>query len=154
MQASELRLNPIERGSPKKVLIAEDDPEDRMLLERIGKRLGSSIQFYFVRDGEELMKYLEGSEQFGDRATFPLPDLILLDMHMPILSGVEALQWIRGQERFAHLRVFAWSGSESSAEFEMMRAAGADKVMPRPREYEDLKALVQNFADGLWKQSG
>jgi CheY-like chemotaxis protein len=143
--------NPLGSRTPKNMLIAEDDPNDRMVLARIAKGLENRVRFHFVRDGDEVIDYLNGSERFADRAVFPLPDLVLVDMHMPVLSGLETLQWIRRDPRFSGLKVFAWSGSESMSEFEAMRAAGADWVMPRPREYEELQALVRDFAERLWQ---
>jgi two-component system response regulator len=133
----------------KHVLVAEDDPNDLLLLERAAMGVQEKARFHFVRDGEELLHYMKGEGAFADRAAFPLPNLVVLDIHLPKINGIQLLHWIRSQPRLAGLKIIVWSGSEYEAEFATVKAAGADGAMARPRSFEELQALIRGFAASL-----
>ena len=74
------------------VLIAEDNPDDALLLRRAIDKAGISARVKIVSDGEEMLLYLEGRGAYADRNTSPMPSLIILDLKMPRKSGLEVLQ--------------------------------------------------------------
>ena len=73
------------------ILIAEDDPEDRMLTTEALEESKLLNTVHFVENGEELINYLENEGQFQDKIRYPKPGLILLDLNMPKLNGIEFL---------------------------------------------------------------
>src|SRR5512142_149337 len=94
------------------ILVAEDDPTDAYFFERAFRRAGLPVTLHFVRDGQEVLDYLQGSGQFADRTLHPRPQLVLLDLNMPRLDGFQVLTWIRKQPSLHHLQVVIFSSSD------------------------------------------
>ena len=89
-------------GQSRMILLADDDPDDRMMAEEALQEANVENPLAFVTDGEELLDYLRGT---GDYADDPpaLPGLILLDLNMPRMDGREALRHIKEDERLRHI---------------------------------------------------
>jgi CheY-like chemotaxis protein len=74
------------------VLYAEDDVNDITLMELVVARCGESLRLRVVRDGSQAIAYLKGQGRFTDPESAPAPSLILLDVKMPKLTGIEVLE--------------------------------------------------------------
>src|SRR5687768_6894080 len=94
------------------VLLAEDDPNDQLLVERALRRENIAIDLKMVSDGQEAIDYLSGKGKFSDRRKYPLPVLILLDIKMPKRTGLEVLEWIRADETCQLTPVIIMSSSQ------------------------------------------
>lgn len=127
------------------ILVAEDDPTDAYFFERAFKRAGLPVSLHFVHDGQEVMDYLQGRSQFGDRASNPMPQVVLLDLNMPRLNGFEVLDWIRHQPQLAGLEVVIFSASEASRDMNRAYRLGANSYMVKPHSMQELMALVGRF---------
>ncbi len=77
------------------ILVAEDNEDDVFILQRALKKAGLSNPVHVCADGQEVMNYLKGEGAFGDRAKFPFPRLLLLDLKMPRVNGIDVLRWLR-----------------------------------------------------------
>jgi CheY-like chemotaxis protein len=77
------------------VLLCEDDPDDVLLTQIAFEKARLANPLQIARDGEEAIAYLNGDGRFAERARFPLPILVLLDLKMPKLDGFHVLQWLR-----------------------------------------------------------
>jgi CheY-like chemotaxis protein len=108
------------RAVPNTILFAEDDPNDVFLLERVVRRNFPNHRLEVVPDGVEAMAYLGGQSQYADRARYPFPRLVLLDVSLPKVNGLEVLAWIREQPHWGGLIVLVLTGSDSQ---EHMRRA-------------------------------
>ena len=86
-------------AKPVTFLIAEDDPDDRLLIKEAFQESLVSNSVYFVEDGVELLDYLRWQDKFANPADAPTPDLILLDLNMPRKDGREALAEIKSDPR-------------------------------------------------------
>jgi CheY-like chemotaxis protein len=133
------------------ILVAEDDPTDAYFFQRAFKRAGLPVTLHFVRDGQEVLDYLQGEGQFADRAAHPLPQLVLLDLKMPRLDGFEVLEWVRKQPRFTGLQVVIFSGSGESRDINRAYGLGANWYLVKPHSMEELTALVGRFKK-FWLQ--
>ena len=127
------------------ILVAEDDPTDAYFFQRAFRRAGLPITLHFVGDGQEVIDYLQGEGKFADRAVYPLPQLVLLDLNMPRLDGFQVLEWVRQQPRFNGLHLVIFSASEEPKDMSRAYDLGANWYLVKPHSMEELTALVGRF---------
>jgi CheY-like chemotaxis protein len=113
------------------VLVVEDRAEDISLLERAARQTRAALAFHSVPSGEEAMRYLKGEGPFADRKAHPLPDLVLLDVGLPGMGGLEVLAWIRSQPELQALKVFVWTDAGQPEILERATQAGATRFVPK-----------------------
>jgi CheY-like chemotaxis protein len=134
------------------VLVAEDDLGDVLLLQRAFTKAGVKQPVFFARDGQEVMDYLEGVPPFDNPVLYPLPNLLLLDLKLPGVSGFEVLDWLRGHVRLRHLLVVVFSNSDRPEDVQRAYALGANSYIIKPRDPDELVHLVgrlQNYWAGI-----
>src|SRR3974390_3519580 len=78
------------------ILLESDDPNDVVLVHFAFKRAQIHNPLKVVTDGAEAVEYLKGDGKYADRERWPLPELIVMDIKMPRLSGFEVLEWLKG----------------------------------------------------------
>jgi CheY-like chemotaxis protein len=127
------------------ILVAEDDPTDAFFFQRAFRRAGIPVSLNFVRDGQEVIEYLEGMGPYADRAVFPEPQLLLLDLNMPRVNGFEVLRWIRKRPNWNHLQVVLFSGSEEPGDISRAYDLGANWYLVKPHSMEELTELIGRF---------
>jgi CheY-like chemotaxis protein len=127
-----------ERTSTFTILMAEDDPDDRFLMEQAFMDLGSGGDLRFVEDGEELMHYLRRIGKYSDPAFSPRPALILLDLNMPKKDGRQALLEIKKDPDLQRIHVAIWTTSEEEEDRIQCQKAGADAYVTKPAAYAEL----------------
>src|SRR2546430_16413613 len=93
------------------ILIAEDDFDDRVIIEDVISKLGFNVKINFVSDGEELISFLNNKEIYEDKKANPKPSLILMDLKMPKMNGFEVLQKIKTKSPFQNIPVIVFSTS-------------------------------------------
>src|SRR5579864_5957616 len=91
------------------ILVAEDDPNDVLLLKRAFARVGMAARLFFVSNGQEAISYLQGQAPFDNRVDYPYPNMLLLDFNMPGVNGLEVLEWLASQPERASLIVVVFS---------------------------------------------
>ena len=127
------------------ILMAEDDPEDRMLtLEGFQEsRLANDLRF--VEDGEQLMDYLQRRGRFADPALSPRPGLILLDLNMPRKDGREALAEIKAHPELRSIPIVVLTTSK--AEEDIMRSydLGANSYITKPVTFGGLVDILRTL---------
>ena len=133
----------------KVLLVAEDDENDALLLERALRRADSDFHLVRVADGEELVSYLQGDRPFHDRAVHPEPDLVLLDLKMPRMDGFDVLRWRRERENGCLLPVIVFSSSTLERDVRLAYALGANSYVVKPMRSEALDGMVQALL-GWW----
>lgn len=129
------------------ILYAEDEEDDVFFLERALQIAGLPHALKAVVDGEQAVEYLAGTGHFGDRASHPLPALILLDINMPKKTGFEVLEWIRQQPRFKSLPVLMFTSSSRPEDFQTALKLGADDCVVKPSRPSHLAELVKVLCD-------
>jgi len=95
----------------KNILLIEDNPDDEALAIRALKKSNLVNDIAIARDGVEALDYLFGTGQYEDRDTSDMPALILLDLKLPKIDGLEVLRRLREDERTKHLSVVALTSS-------------------------------------------
>jgi CheY-like chemotaxis protein len=125
--------------------VAEDDPTDAYFFQRAFKRAGLPVLLHFVRDGQEVLDYLQGKGQFADRTAHPLPQLLLLDLKMPRLDGFAVLEWVRRQPDLNGLQIVIFSSSGAPRDINRAYGLGANWYLVKPHSMEELTELVGRF---------
>ena len=93
------------------ILLVEDRDEDAFLLQYAFGRAEITTPMQVVTDGQMAIDYLSGTGKFSDRAQYPLPGLVLLDLKLPHVMGMDVLAWIRQQPSLKRLIVIILSAS-------------------------------------------
>jgi CheY-like chemotaxis protein len=131
------------------ILIAEDEDDEAFLLQRALKKAAITNPIRRVNNGEQAIEYLSGTGCFADRAQYPLPILVLLDLNMPKKSGFEVLEWIRAQPLLKALAIDILSGSSREEDIEKALKLGANLYLKKPITLPDLDLLVQGYRQVL-----
>jgi CheY-like chemotaxis protein len=127
------------------VLMAEDDPDDRFVMEHAFEDLQGRAELRFVKDGEELMEYLQRFGRYTDKALSPRPGLILLDLNMPKKDGREALVEIKAVLNLQKIPIVVWTTSTQEEDKIQCREAGADHFVTKPLSYTELENTVREL---------
>jgi CheY-like chemotaxis protein len=130
----------------KNILYAEDDPND-MVLVQVAFQDRRDVDLHFVRDGVEAVNYLAGRELFADRRIHPLPDLVMLDIKMPRLSGFDVLAWLRQQPHVSAIPVVVVSSSEQQSDVNRAYQLGANAYVVKPSGFRRLQSVLLQTVD-------
>lgn len=128
------------------LLHIEDDANDVILFQHACQKAGISCNLQVVADGDEAISYLSGSGKFSDRSQHPIPRVVLLDLKMPRLNGIEALTWIRADERCKCLPVVVLSSSNHEADIRRAYEAGANSYLLKPVDFNALIDLARTIS--------
>jgi CheY-like chemotaxis protein len=123
------------------VLVAEDDDNDILLLGRVFQKFGIS-RFHFVHDGQEAIDYLQARGKYSDRSKFPFPNLLITDLKMPRLGGLEVLNWVREHNHFSVIPTIVFSASGQDSDVKTAYELGANTYIQKPSSLEELQRMV------------
>jgi CheY-like chemotaxis protein len=125
------------------ILMADDDPDDRLLAREAleESRLGNDL--HFVADGEELMDYLLRRGAYADPAASPRPGLILLDLNMPRKDGREALREIKAHPELRRIPVVVLTTSRADEDVLRSYDLGANSFISKPVTFEALVGTMR-----------
>jgi CheY-like chemotaxis protein len=135
-----------------KTLVAEDDPNDALLLHCAFKRAGIDATIHFVSDGVEAIDYLRGKQLFEKVASSTLPGMFLLDLEMPRLSGFGVLEWLRKHPHLRPYRVVVFSSSENEQEMARAREMGADLCLSKTCSPIELAQVIKTIHACFYSQ--
>jgi len=138
-------------AKPVIFLMADDDPDDRLLIKEAFQESLISNSIYFVEDGVELMDYLRKQGQYAHPVTAPTPDLILLDLNMPRKDGREALAEIKSDAQLRYIPIVVLTTSK--AEEDIMRSydIGAASYITKPVTFDGLVESIRGLGQ-YWVQ--
>jgi len=125
------------------ILLAEDDPNDVFFMQRALAKAGINLPLHVVRNGQEALEYLGGLGKFSDRAVFPLPSLLLLDLKMPFVDGFEVLAWARAQSALKQLPVVVLTSSAEDRDRQRAAELGANAYFVKPPTREMVTEILQ-----------
>jgi CheY-like chemotaxis protein len=125
-------------GPPHPVLYAEDEEDDVFFLQRAFCEAGIANPLVVVSDGDAAMEYLSGTGRYENRAEYPFPCLVLLDLNLPARSGLDVLKWIRGQPAMCGLPVLVLTSSTQEADIQQAYLYGANAYLVKPGKPAEL----------------
>jgi CheY-like chemotaxis protein len=125
------------------ILMADDDPDDRLLTEKALREYRLKNGLHFVEDGEELMDYLRHRGKYADPATAPTPGLILLDLNMPKKDGREALAEIKSDPQLRKIPVVILTTSEAEEDVVRSYDLGGNSFVTKPVTFQGLAEVIK-----------
>jgi CheY-like chemotaxis protein len=131
------------------ILLVEDREDDIALIQKAFREAYVPNPLHVLRNGEEAIAYLEGEGKYGNRAEYPLPELMLLDLKMPRVDGFDVLRWVRAQPNLASLRIVVLTCSESIRDVNLAYSLGANSFMVKPMDFEDV-IHMSKFLTSYW----
>ncbi len=129
--------------SNKVILLVEDNPDDAALTLRAFKRSHVANPIAEVRDGIEALDFLFARGVYSDRATAPLPTLIILDLKLPKLDGLGVLKAIREDERTRLLPVVILTSSKEEQALISSYSLGANSYVRKPVDFNEFLEAVK-----------
>ena len=127
------------------LLVVEGDPLEAELLLRSLSDLAAPDRVGHARDGEEALDYLLGRGGFRHRLGGPLPRLVLLELKLPKLDGVEVLRTLRASPRTASVPVVVLTSSAEPRELAQCYQAGANSCIRKPVEFREFADTVRTL---------
>jgi CheY-like chemotaxis protein len=125
------------------ILVAEDTESDAELVKIALRGIGVRNTVQIVPDGQELLAYLCGTGQYQDRAAFPFPSVLFVDLKMPRVNGFEVLQWLEDHPECLIVPVIVLSSSKTDSDVKMAYELGANAYLMKPGNLDDLKAMLR-----------
>ena len=127
------------------ILLVEDNPKDVLLVQRAFRKAQISVPMRTVSDGEQAIAYLSGQVPYADRAQYPLPILILLDLKLPRRSGAEVLAWLRQQPKLKRIPVVMLTASREYTDVNQIYDLGVNAYMVKPVSFDALVGIVDTL---------
>jgi len=125
------------------ILIAEDDADDRFLLQSAFQENGYKDKLHFVENGIELLDYLKGLEE--NDGMISMPRFIMLDLNMPKKDGREVLKEIKQHPVFNDIPLIIFSTTSNEQEMKRCYELGASSYITKPNSFESLKKIVADL---------
>ena len=134
------------------ILLVEDEENDATLMKMAFKRNNIQNPVQWAHDGVEAIAYLNGEGEYADRARYPFPEVLILDLKMPRMGGFELLSWIREHPEFRVIPTIIMTSSRQDRDIEKAYNLGANTYMVKPSSFEDLARMVK-LAHEYWAAS-
>lgn len=134
------------RMEPKPtILLVEDNDEDAFLLRRAFRQHNVDCALQVAEDGEAAIDYLAGNGKFADRAVFPVPALMLLDLKLPYVHGFEVLAWLAAQARSQQVRTIILTSSGEDCDRERAEQFGVQWYFVKPPTAELVATVLKEL---------
>lgn len=124
------------------MLLVEDNPQDELLTLRALRKARLANRIDVVRDGQQALDYLFKQGEFADKAPPELPVVVLLDIGLPRLSGLEVLEQLRANQRTQLLPVVMLTSSDESTDRQRAYLSGANSFVRKPVNSADFAETV------------
>ena len=128
---------------PKNIFLADDDLDDCDFFSEAITEINDRVTVKMLHDGKALLTELQKSPEI-------YPDLIFLDLNMPIMDGAECLSAIRNNQLYAKSPVIMMSTSKADSDVDMVFKLGANRFITKPNNFNDLKAVIEKIMKTDW----
>ena len=132
-------------SEPKVILLVDDDPNDIELTLRAFRTNPLGNQVVVARDGIEALDYLRGTGAYAGRNPAHLPQVVLLDLNLPVLDGLEVLRRIRADERTRRLPVVILTSSDEDSDKLAGYGLGANSYVRKPVDFRQFSEAVNRL---------
>lgn len=132
-------------GEPIIILMIEDNVDHAELILRCFEENHFANKIFHVTDGEAALHYLHGTGDFTDRGRYPLPNLILLDLRIPKIDGVEVLTQIKHDVKLKYIPVVILTSSESEKDLLAAYDNFVNSYVVKPLDYDKFIQLMKEL---------
>lgn len=129
------------------VLLVEDNPADQQLTIRAFKKGRVNINLQIANDGVEAMEYLRGKGKYADRQTYPIPDLVLLDINMPRMDGKQVLKEIKTDNYLKIIPVIMLTTSDQEKDIIDSYNLGVNAYISKPVRISEFMDVVHKLEE-------
>lgn len=126
------------------ILLVEDNEDDVFIFQRALKQAAIPHAVQIARDGQEALDYLFGEGEFADRTRFPLPFLVLLDLKLPLLNGLDVLAAIQPRPELARMCVVVLTSSAEARDLARAQELGAQAYFVKPPSAKILRDIIDS----------
>ena len=130
------------------ILLVEDNEGDVFIFKRFARKACIPNPVQVVRTGEQALDYLAGRRDYADRDEYPFPFLVMLDLKLPLLDGLDVLQWIRTVPEMDSLSVIVLSSSAEPRDVQRAYELGALSYLVKPPSVETLAQTIEELRSG------
>lgn len=127
------------------ILVAEDDENDAFILKRALAQAGATCPVHFCKDGLAVQAYLGAEEPYSDRNRFTWPWILVVDLKMPKMDGLELLKWLRAHPEYKHMPAVVLTASRQPSDVKEAYRSGASSYLVKPSNYESLVEMMKLF---------
>ena len=131
---------------PITILMAEDDPDDRILAREALEEIHLANDLHFVTDGEELLDYLYQRGKYAEPDNAPRPGLILLDLNMPRKDGREAIREIKADPNLRRIPIVVLTTSKAEEDIYRSYDLGVSSFIIKPAAFESLVDIMKTLS--------
>jgi two-component system response regulator len=135
----------VDQGQPVDVLLVEDNPHDRELTIRALQEHNLANRLVAVEDGAEALDLIFGRGTYAGRPTTDVPRVVLLDLKLPKVDGLEVLRAIKQVEQTRSIPVVVLTSSREDPDIQAAYALGANSYVVKPVDFEDFAAAVSKL---------
>ena len=133
------------QGKPVDILLVEDNPDHAELTIKALKQNNVSNEVYVVNDGQEALDFMYHRGKYADEKNFPRPGLILLDIRLPKVDGIEVLKQLKDDPQFKSIPVIMLTTSDRDEEIAKSYADGANSYVVKPMDFEEFMKKVREL---------
>ena len=134
---------------PLNILLVEDEEAHALLTKRAIRKAGNANHIDIVSDGEKALDYLFNREEYTDKSRYPLPGLILLDIKLPGMDGIEVLRVIKEHTELKRIPVIMLTTSEREEDISEAYNYYANSYLTKPVGYQEFEEKVKQI-DFYW----
>ncbi len=127
------------------ILLAEDDSNEVWLIQRAFNKNGIKDHLQVVENGAAAIEYLSGKGKFADREAFPLPDLVITDLRMPLMGGLDLLKWMHANREVSRIPAVLLTSSISEQDQAIAYRFGVCGYYIKPHTLDELILLVRHI---------
>jgi CheY-like chemotaxis protein len=132
-------------GQPLNILLVEDNPDHAELVRRNLESFQVANYLYHVEDGAAAIDYIFGQDIYADRRQFPAPDLVLLDLRLPRVDGLEVLRLVKSHPTLHRTPIVVLTTSDAERDVAMAYEYHANSFVTKPVDFQRLSQLIKDL---------